>query len=305
MPVNLEDFTGKISRGLWGNQQLVIAKSKLSQGWVGIGKNYDYWRWVRAIGLEKVGFIFIPKKGNEKECSNYCSIALISHINFPGGSDSKASAYNVGDLGSIPGLEDLLEKGIATHSSILAWKISWAEEPGRLSSMGFCKESDTIERLHFTSHISKIMYYILQARFQVYMNWELSEALAGFRKRKGIRDQNANIHWIIEGASEFQKTSASLTMQKPLTIWITANCGKLFNRWEYQITWLLRNLYTGEEATVRTRHGKMQGFKIGKAVHQGFILSPCLFNLYAKYITQNAGLDEAQAGRLPGEISIT
>ena len=94
----------------------------------------------------------------KKECSNYCTIALISHINCPGGSDSKASAYNVGDLGSIPGLEDLLEKEIATHSSILAWKISRAEEPGRLSSMGFCKELDTIERLHFTSHISKIMY---------------------------------------------------------------------------------------------------------------------------------------------------
>ena len=136
MPVNLENFTDKLSKGLWSNQQLEIAKSKLSQGWVDIGKNCDYWRSVRATGLEKVDFIFIPKKGNEKECSNYCTIALISHVNFPGGSDNKASAYNVGDLGSFPGLEDLLEKEIATHSSILAWNITWAEEPGRLSSMG-------------------------------------------------------------------------------------------------------------------------------------------------------------------------
>ena len=96
-------------------------------------------------------------------------------------------------------------------------------------------------------------------------------------------------------------------MQKPLTIWITANCGKFLKEMEISdhLTCLLRNLYAHQEATVRTRHGTMHGFKIGKGVHQGFILSPCLFNLNAEYITQNAGLDEAQAGRLPAEISIT
>ena len=67
---------------------------------------------------------------------------------FPGGSDSKVSAYNVGDLGSISGPEDLLEKEMATHSSILAWKIPWMEEPGRLQSIG-SQESDTTEQLHF------------------------------------------------------------------------------------------------------------------------------------------------------------
>ena len=71
-------------------------------------------------------------------------------------------------------------------------------------------------------------------------------------------------------------------------------------------TCLLRNLYAGQEATVRTGHGATDWFQIGKGVHQGCILSPCLFNLYAEYIMRNAGLDEAQAGiRLPGEISIT
>ena len=71
-------------------------------------------------------------------------------------------------------------------------------------------------------------------------------------------------------------------------------------------TCLLRNLYAGQEATVRTGHGTMDWFQTGKGVCQGCILSPCLFNLYAEYIMQNAGLDEAQAGsRLPGEISIT
>ena len=84
-------------------------------------------------------------------------------------------------------------------------------------------------------------------------------------------------------------------MQKPLTVWITINCGKFLNRWEY-LTYLLRNLYAGQEATVRTRHGTTDWFKIGKGVRQGCILSPCLFNFYAEYIVQNAGLDEPQAG---------
>ena len=71
------------------------------------------------------------------------------------------------------------------------------------------------------------------------------------------------------------------------------------------LTCLLRNLYAGREATVRTGHGTTDWFQIGKGVHQGCILSPCLFNLYAEYIMRNAGLEEAQAGRLLGEISIT
>ena len=84
-------------------------------------------------------------------------------------------------------------------------------------------------------------------------------------------------------------------MLKPLTAWITTNCGKFFKRWEYQ-TCLLRYLYAGQEATVRTRHGTTDWFQIGKEVHQGCIWSPCLFNLHAEYIMRNAGPDEAQAG---------
>ena len=92
-----------------------------------------------------------------------------------------------------------------------------------------------------------------------------------------------------------KKTSTSLTAPKPLTVWITTNCGKFFKRWEYQ-TILLRNHYAGPEETVRTGHGTTDWFQIGKGVHQGCILSPCLFNLYAEYIMRNAGLEEAQAG---------
>ena len=72
------------------------------------------------------------------------------------------------------------------------------------------------------------------------------------------------------------------------------------------LTCLLRKLYAGQEATIRTRHGITDWFKTGKGVHQGCILSPCLLNMYAEYIMQNSGLDEAQAGiKMPGEISIT
>ena len=94
-------------------------------------------------------------------------------------------------------------------------------------------------------------------------------------------------------------------MLKPLTVWITTNCGKFLNRWEYQstLTYLLRNLYQG--TTVRTGHGTMDWFQFGKGVHQGCILSPCLFNLYAECIMQNARLDEAQLSRLKGELSVT
>ena len=88
------------------------------------------------------------------------------------------------------------------------------------------------------SHTSKVMLKILQARLQQYVNRDLPDVQAGFRKVRRIRDQIANIHWIIEKAREFQKksTSASLTTPKPLTVWITTNCGKFFKRWEYQTT---------------------------------------------------------------------
>ena len=90
-------------------------------------------------------------------------------------------------------------------------------------------------------------------------------------------------------------TSVSLTTLKPLTKWITTNCGKFFKRWEYQtINCVLRNLYADQEATVRTGHETTDWFQNGKEVNQGCIFTPCLFNFYAEYIMQNARLDEAQ-----------
>jgi len=109
-----------------------------------------------------------------------------------------------------------------------------------------------------------------------------------------------------QASSRKISTSALLTMPKPLTVWITTNCGKF---WKVGIpdhlTCLLRNLYAGQEATVRTGHGTTVWFQIGKGVCQDCILSPCLFNLYAEYIKRNAGLKHKLESKLLGEVSVT
>ena len=98
-------------------------------------------------------------------------------------------------------------------------------------------------------------------------------------------------------SSRKTSTSALLTTPKPLTVWITTNSGTFLKRWEYQTSWPASwNLYAGQEATVRTRAGTVDWFQTSKGLHQGCMLSPCLFNLHAEYNMQNAGLDEAQAG---------
>src|SRR5574337_1423321 len=176
-----------------------------------------------ATGLEKSVFIPIPKKGNAKECSNYQTIALISHA-------------------------------------------------------------------------SKVMLQILQARLQQYLNGELPEVQAGFRKGRRTRDQIANIHWITEKAREFQKNIYFCFIDyAKASDYVDHN--KL---WEIlqemgipdHLTCLLRNLYAGQEATVGTGNGTADWFQIGKEVSQGCILSLCLFNLYVEHIIRNAGLEE-------------
>ena len=134
------------------------------------------------------------------------------------------------------------------------------------------KESDTTERLHFTS----------------------------LRKGRGTRDQIANIHWIIEKAREFQKNIYLCFIDYAKAF----DCVDHNKLWAIlkemgipdHLTCLLRNLYAGQEATVRTGHGTTAEFRKGKGVRQGCILLPCLFNFYAEYIMRNAGLEEAQAG---------
>ena len=142
------------------------------------------------------------------------------------------------------------------------------------------------------------MLKILQAMLQHYVNRELPDVQAGFRKGRGTRDQIANICWIIEKARAFQGNIYFCFIDYiKVFVWITTSW-KILQEMGIpeHLTCLLRNLYAGQEATVRTRHGTMDWFQIGKGVCQGCILSPCLFNLYAEYIMQNARLDEAQAG---------
>ena len=132
------------------------------------------------------------------------------------------------------------------------------------------------------------------------MKQELSYVQGGFRKGRGTRDQIANIHWIIEKAREFQKTStsASLIMPKLLIVWIKITCGKFLKDMGIpdHLTCLLRNLYASQEATVRTLCGTINWFKIEEGIRQGRLLSPCLFNLHAEHIMRNARLGELQAG---------
>ena len=132
------------------------------------------------------------------------------------------------------------------------------------------------------------MLKILQARLQQYMNRELSDVQAGFRKGRGTRDQIANIHWIIEKAREFQKNIYFCFIDYAKAF-DSVGHNKL---WKIllemgipdQLACLLRNLYACQDTTVRTRHGTKDWFQIGKGVCQGCILSPCLFNLHAEYI---------------------
>ena len=141
------------------------------------------------------------------------------------------------------------------------------------------------------------MLKILQARLQQYVNQELPDAQAGFRKHRGIRDQIANIYWIKEKVKEFQeniyfcfidymKAFDCIDHNKPWKILQEMGIP------EY-LSCLLRNLYAGQEATVRTRHGTMDWFQTGEGVYQGFTCHP---NLYAEYIMKNARVNEAQAG---------
>ena len=144
------------------------------------------------------------------------------------------------------------------------------------------------------------MLKILQARLQQYVNRELPDVQAGFRKGRRTRDQIANIHWIIEKAREFQKNIYSCFIDYAKAF----DCVDHNKLWKIlkemgipdHLTCLLRNLYAGQEATVKTGHGTTDWFQIGKGVCQGCILSPCLFNLYAEYIMRNARLVEPQTG---------
>ena len=146
------------------------------------------------------------------------------------------------------------------------------------------------------SHGSKIMFKILQARLQQYVNWELPDVQTGLQRGRGTRNQIANIHWIMEKAREFQKNIYFCFIDYAKAF----HCVDHNKLWKIlkeigipdHLTCVLRNLYAGQEATVRTGHETADWFKTGKGVHQGYILSPAYLT-YTEYIMWNTRLDEA------------
>ena len=144
------------------------------------------------------------------------------------------------------------------------------------------------------------MLNILQARLQEYLNHELTDVQAGYRKGRRTRDQIANICWIIKKAREFQKNFYFCFIDYARAF----DCVGQNKLWKIlekmgipdHLTCLMRNRYAGQEAEIRTGHRTTDWFQIRKGVHQGCILSPCLFNFYAEDIMRNTGLEEAQAG---------
>ena len=157
-----------------------------------------------------------------------------------------------------------------------------------------------IPHIALISPASKVTFKILQVSLQQYVNRELPDVQAGFRKGRGTGDQIANICWTVEKAREFQKKYLFL-LYWHAKAFDSVDHNKLWRILKEieipdHLTCLLRNLYAGQEATVRTRHGTTGWFQIGKGVLEGCILSPCLFNFYAEYIMRNAGLEETQAG---------
>ena len=152
------------------------------------------------------------------------------------------------------------------------------------------------------------MLKILQARLQQYMNQELPDIQAGFRKGRGTRDQIANICWVIKKSKRVPKIYLFLDYAKAFDCVDHNNLWKIIQEMGIpeHLTCFLRNLYAGWEETVRAGHGTTDWSQIGKGVHQGCILSPYLFNLYAEYIMRMLDWRKHKLeSRLPGEISIT
>ena len=165
---------------------------------------------------------------------------------------------------------------------------------------GGCINATNYHTIALISHASKVMLKILQARLQQYVNHELLDVQAGFRKGRGTRDQIANIFWTIKKARECQKNIyiCFIDYAKAFDCVDHNKLWKILKEMgiEDHLSCLLRNLYAGQEATVRTGHGRIGWFQFGKGVCPGCILSACLFNLYAEYIMKTAGLQEAQTG---------
>ena len=166
------------------------------------------------------------------------------------------------------------------------WKTQWWPQDWKSSVLipipkkGKAKECSNYQTIALISHATKVMLKILQARLQQYMNREIPDIQAGFRKGRETRDQISNICWIIKKAREFQKNIyfCFIDYDKALDCVDHNKLWKILKEMGIpdHLTCLLRNLYAGQKATVRTGHGTIHWFQIGKGVHQGCILSSCL-----------------------------
>ena len=179
------------------------------------------------------------------------------------------------------------------------WPQDWKRSVfSSIPKKGNAKECSNYHTIALISHANKVMLKILQARLQQYVNHELPDVQARFRKGRGTRDKISNIQWIIEKAREFQKNICFIACANAF------DCVDHIRLWRIlpemgipdHLTCLLRNLYAGQEATVRTEPWNNRLVPNQERVCQGCILSSCLFNLYAEYIMRNARLYEAQTG---------
>ena len=188
---------------------------------------------------------------------------------------------------------NLENSAVATGLEKVSFRSSPKERQGQKCS-NYCT-------IAFISHASQVILKILQVRLQQYLNWELPDVQAGFRKGSGNRDQVANIHGILEKVRECQKNICFIDYAKAFDSVDHSELWKILKEMGMpdHLTCLLRNPYAVQEATGRT-----DWFQTGKRVCQGCILSPCLFNFYAEYIMWNAGLDEEQAGIKMAERNI-
>ena len=185
------------------------------------------------------------------------------------------------------------------------WKTQQWPQDWKRSVFIHSQECSNYHTVAPISHTGKVMLKILQARLQQYVNCEFPDVQGGFRKGRRTRNQIPNIRLIIKKAREFQKNIYFCFIDYAKAF-DCVDHNKLWNILKEMgipdhLNYLFRNLYAGQEATVRTGHGTTDWFQIGKGVCQGCILSPCLFNLYAEYIMRNTRLEEAQAGiKIPG-----
>uniref|UniRef100_A0A4W2DNR5 Reverse transcriptase domain-containing protein n=1 Tax=Bos indicus x Bos taurus TaxID=30522 RepID=A0A4W2DNR5_BOBOX len=231
------------------------------------------------------------------ECEIKWALGSITTNKASGGDRIPVELFQILKDDAVKALHSICQQMWKTQPWPQDWKRSVFIPIPKNSNAKECSNYCTIA---FISHASKVMLKILQARLQQYVNCELPDAQAGFRKGRGTRDQMRTS----DGSWKKQESSRKNIYFCFIDYAKAFDCVDHNKLWKIlkergipdHLTCLLRNLYAGQKATVRTGHGTTDWFQIGKGVRQGCILSPWLFNLYAEYIMRNAGLDEAQAG---------